>query len=475
MTRILSVFNLLKRVWFAVLFLLGLNTITQAQPPDTMWTRVYPGLGDPWSFGSTADGGFIVISTVGIPSDAVLTKIDSAGNLEWSRVYVTDNWGDLTNVIQTSDGGYVAVGARFGHPHHFDYATYLLRTDSNGDTLWSREYNLDENNDQLLSVISIGDDFLCVGRVGAAGVTVDSGDVLIMKINSAGDTLWTKQYGTAFPDIAYDIIRLSNGHYLVAGRAGDQNSLQQLPTEAFALLINGEGDSLWMNTYSIDTYMQCYDAEPDGESGFLLTGVARTVRSGYGDVYVMRGDSTGGLVWQDRYGGDFTQIGRGLNANILGGSVVFCSQGPTDENAGRFITIRLTDDGDTTWTKAYTGPLGGPYDYSCIDGAILPDGGYLMMGIQAVPVPEISGVLLIRTYPEGLDVSEPAPVPGKITLLSAYPNPFNATTTIQYTLTASSTAEIMLYDLLGRRVQLCPKRLPNFPSYARNSNANSRS
>jgi hypothetical protein len=281
MTRTQSVFNLLKRVRFAVLLLFGLNIVTQAQPPDTMWTRNYPDAWEPRTFATTMDGGFIVASRrTTLPFDAILTKIDSSGNREWSRLYDMDNWTSFYGVTQAPNGNYIGIGRRFGHPHHFDSATYLVYANEFGDTIWAREYNLDEENDELQGGIALDDGILCVGEAGYVGTSVDFGDVLIMKLNYAGDTLWTRRYGTPIRDEAYDIIQISENRFLVAGTTGDPSSTAQLPTEAFALMINRAGDSLWMHTYSNDLYILCEEAEPAMDSGFLLTGAVRSERTG---------------------------------------------------------------------------------------------------------------------------------------------------------------------------------------------------
>jgi hypothetical protein len=172
----------------------------------------------------------------------------------------------------------------------------------------------------------------------------------------------------------------------------------------------------------------------------------------------MRGDSMGNLIWQNRFGGEFSQIGRDLDFN-QNGILVFGGQGPSDNIGTRIFTLRLNEDGDLLWSAIYSGPWGGVTNCYGLGGVALSDGAYMMLGDQYPPDENETGMLLIRTHPEGLDVSDPVPTPNNFTLLSAYPNPFNAATTIQYRLSTTSYVELKLHDVLGRQIQTLTNEL----------------
>jgi hypothetical protein len=441
----------------AIIVLLPVS-ICCAQPPGTMWTQVYPGIGEPRIIESTADGGFILPTTFSIEAfshDIALNKIDGEGGYEWFRYYDTDNWTTPFDIQQTRDGGFIIVGDRFGSPHHFDYATYVIRTDANGDTLWTREYNLDDDDDHLFAVLEMDDGYLCAGKVSYIGFSEHEGDILLMRLNDEGDTLWTKRYGTAFPDEAKDIVRISDDRILIAGTAGDSQSLTQLPTEAYALMIDDAGDTLWTRKYSNDAHIYTMDAESDGEGGFYITGTVEgeDPRLEYPDVYAMRGDSMGNLLWQHRFGNEFNQLAFRIKTHPLGGTVVFGGQSQVDTITSKSFALRLNDEGDELWTELYG------TRWSCwgVDGLVLPEGGYVMMALQHAndaPPEEPMGLVLIRTHPEIQGASDlRLPIPKQFILLSAYPNPFNSITTIALSLPEMSDVNVDLYDITGRNVK----------------------
>ena len=91
----------------------------------------------------TTDGGYIVVGyTTSFGAglqDVYLIKTDANGDTIWTRTYGGGDW-DYSHVVeQTTDGGYIVVGytKSFGAG---DYDVYLIKTDANGDTLWIRTY-----------------------------------------------------------------------------------------------------------------------------------------------------------------------------------------------------------------------------------------------------------------------------------------------------------------------------------------------
>jgi len=437
------------RMGIAVLFCAQLTV--QAQPPDTLWTKHYPLTGEPWDFVNTSDRGFIVAEKDFDTNDATLTKLDSLGNVEWRNVYVVDNRTTIYSVAEFANG-YAAVGHQFGFPHHFDFSTYSICVDYNGDTLWTREFNLDSLNDRLQDIVALSDGFMCVGEAGYVGNASAGGDILIMRLTLQGDTLWTRRYGTSLPDQAYDVFQVSEGQFLVTGTVGDPDAINQQFTSAFVLLINSDGDSLWMRAYGGDEYILCEEAEPDGDGGFILTGVARSESWGTGDIFVVRGDSQGNILWERRLGGDFNQVGRSICENPGGGYTIIGGQGQTDSVGARPYVLRLNGNGDSLWSATYAGPWGGTTQIIGTGGVVQSNGSYTILGMQYQEDELLQGMLLIQTCPEALSAGR-EPASSTVTLgLESYPNPFNASLTVRYLIEQVSSAELHVYDIQGRLV-----------------------
>jgi len=104
-----------------------------AQAPDTLWTKIYGGVNDDGahSVQQTSDGGYIVVGyTMSFGpgfSNVWLLKTDANGDTIWTTTYGGDNIEYSYSVKQTFDDGYIIAGRTnsFGAG---DYDIYLVKT-----------------------------------------------------------------------------------------------------------------------------------------------------------------------------------------------------------------------------------------------------------------------------------------------------------------------------------------------------------
>jgi hypothetical protein len=174
---------------------------------DTLWTGRYgETLGNciGWSVQQTTDDGYIIAGyaeVAGLWDDVYLVKTDSLGDTLWTKTYGGLYWDDGYAVQQTADGGYIVAG-RTNSYGAGGYDVYLIKTDSLGDTLWTRAigggiWDIGRSVQQTTD-----------GGYIVAGYTDSFGgifnyDVYVIKTDADGDTLWTQIYGGVSPDQVY--------------------------------------------------------------------------------------------------------------------------------------------------------------------------------------------------------------------------------------------------------------------------------
>jgi hypothetical protein len=128
----------------------------------------------------TSDGGFLVTGYTkeidGIGKDVYVIKTDSACTPIWQKIYGFNYHDQGFYCAETMDGGYV-VGATCVADSTFDF--WLLRLDSNGDTLWTKV--IGRSGSQSLITVDITDDggFLLCGNTQLTG---EDADIYVVKV-----------------------------------------------------------------------------------------------------------------------------------------------------------------------------------------------------------------------------------------------------------------------------------------------------
>ena len=186
-----------------------------------IWTRTLGGYGSDgaWSVSQTSDGGFILSGWTfsygpGYVGNAWLVKTDSLGTLEWQQALGGSDADRGYCVQQTSDGGYIMAGYTDSFGAGL-YDLYLVKTDSEGTTEWSKTFG-GTGRDYGYSVVQTAD-----GGYLAAGYTLSYGaggdDVWLVRTDADGDLEWQTTYGGSASDVGYAVTKTTDGGYAVTG------------------------------------------------------------------------------------------------------------------------------------------------------------------------------------------------------------------------------------------------------------------
>jgi len=263
---------------------------------DTLWQRRY--LENGWAFSTgyfveqTDDEGYI---TIGRITDTTfetektacwILKTDSSGETKWSYILGGKNWGDFDEgrcVRQTEDKGYIALGT-----------IGLVSLNTQGDTLWSRDYR---NGSSVDATTDSG--YILTGEAGplltATLTSVMSQDLWLFKTDSLGDSLWRRPYDTG---LSYYVEETSDKGFIVTGGvATNGGDLFLLKTDSLGLLGITENpiveaDNGWNVPHSIGSYVVLhYQGLPQGFRANVFDVSGRQVDQ-------IRGDGNeGAMTW----------------------------------------------------------------------------------------------------------------------------------------------------------------------------------
>ena len=361
----------------AILGLVIASTASAVDPGDTLWTKVYGGLYNESAFSvqQTDDSGYIIVGysyTFGPGNyDAYLMKTDSAGDTLWTRTFGGSDSDYGTAVQQTIDGGYVFAGysSSFGPG---GYGGYLVKTDANGDTLWTRSFGGDRY-DHLHSVQQTGDGgYIVAGRSNSFTQNEDY-DVYLVRTDADGDTVWTKTYGGSEWDEGYTVRQTTDNGYVIVGHtdsfSGGHRNIWLLKTDA-------DGDTLWTRTYGGSTDLASRSVRQTTDDGYIIAGQTDPHGGGSADVVLLKTDTSGTPEWARLYGWDNDQMPNCVEQTDDGG-YIFAGYGWSGGDNWYDVYVgKTSSSGSLQWESTY----GGNQDEHAQAVALTNDGNYIVVG-----------------------------------------------------------------------------------------------
>ncbi|MBD3232359.1 MAG: T9SS type A sorting domain-containing protein [candidate division Zixibacteria bacterium] len=382
---------------------------------DTLWTRTYGVSGDD-RLGSaiqTTDGGFILAGSTSSLEDPAsctyLVRTDSFGDTLWTKLVNPDTINWCHSVKQTTDGGYILGGA-IGAWRWGAYYTkiYLVKLDSLGDMEWSNSYGDYEYYNSAFCVRQTPDGGYIA--VGTADRFYGDNSVLLVRANGAGDSLWAVRYYNS-PDEArlYDVAQTPEGDYLAAGQVNNNMVLMKLrePLYCCDMEMTPDDDPVVV--------------QPGGSFSYQGTLINPSTETLISDVWI-------GVIYE----GEFFQTRLFEATDSL--------------QSGEFVTRHLTQnvpnyapEGDYRY-MAY----GGAYPYPC-------DSVWFDFTVEGAPLADGNSEWSVEELFTNVDEDISTGLPSTISIDNS-PNPFNAATTITYQLPESGNVNLSVYNLSGQKV-----------------------
>ena len=259
-----------------------------------MWTRAYgEGWNDyGWGVCTTSDDGYLITgSTEGLGNtDLYIIKLDSLGDSLWTRIYGGTGIDVGKAVLEAPNGNYMVVGHTFSFGPG-DVAVWLLCLDNAGDTLWTRLYG-ENGSDCGKDILATNDGgFLIAGETNEGSGQDD--DVYIIRTDSLGDTLWTRKYGGNNWDMGESVCQLADGSYVIGGATRSYGAGNY---DVWLIKIDSVGNMLWSKTFGGTSYDYGHSVNLTDDGGFVASGYTYSFGAGSGDMYVIKTDSTGSLA-----------------------------------------------------------------------------------------------------------------------------------------------------------------------------------
>jgi len=247
------------------------------------------------------------------PSDGLLIKTDLNGDTIWARKMGGVREDGFGKVLETLDGNYLFIGktTSFGQQatsNVYGEYIYIVETNPNGDTLWTKIYggtNTDyAHNNDITDIKQTTDSGLIIlAQVNSAPAGQgQKKDILVIRTNSTGDTLWTRSYWTNYTENPGTIIQTSDGGYLISGSTAVAPTYYCL--NGFLVKLDVNGNIQWQKTYGGPVHDSFNGVEQSNSGDYIVAGSSNGFSgdSSQNYVYVLRLNGLGDTIWAKIYG-----------------------------------------------------------------------------------------------------------------------------------------------------------------------------
>ena len=291
------------------------------------WQKSFGGAGidEAQSIQQTEDKGFIVagytyskdgnVNGNHGQSDYWIIKLDSIGNIQWSKLLGGTNDERASSIQQTKDKGYIVAGYSYSNDgdvtdNHGLCDYWIIKLDSNGGVQWQKMLGgtLEERASSIKQTTEGGYIIAGFSYSNDGNVTDHRGnnfkhDYWIVKIDENGNLQWQKSLGGTNDDGATSVFQTFDNHYIVVG----------------------------------------YSVSDDGDI---------TEHRGWADYWIVKLDSTGTLVWQKGLGGTSSELAFSIQQTneggyIIGGNSSSMDNDVTGNHGGEDFWIVKLDDMQT--------------------------------------------------------------------------------------------------------------------------------
>lgn len=251
-------------------------------------------------------------------------------------------------------------------------------------------------SDKLWSIVQTNDGGFFVGGDSDSNISGDKNensrggdDYWVIKLDSDGNMIWQKTYGGNEDERLWDVQQTMDGGFILGGYSrsrisGDKNENSQGGDDYWIIKLNSIGDIMWQNTIGGSGDDRIKKIVETNDGGYLLGGDStssisgdRTVsRFGSRDIWLVKLDSSGEIVWQHSFGHGNDQTITGLAKTNDGGFIISSTVFGITAIHDAFWVLKISASGNYIWDKIIQGDNS---DWFPKISATL-DGGYIMAG-----------------------------------------------------------------------------------------------
>ncbi|MBN2587862.1 MAG: hypothetical protein JXR55_11260 [Candidatus Fermentibacteraceae bacterium] len=316
------------------------------------------------------DVSYSIVSSEGAGGvDCMLVRTDSEGNTLWEGDYYSGPWPDLAVAgIQSDDGCFVLAGVTTTMEE--GQQNWIFKVADGGEVLWESSPGTDFDDWTYDMTMTSEGSFIIAGYVDS--LSGEGPVISLLKIDGEGEELWSRQYGRYGTGMAEAVFERDDGHLMVCGNVEIQETGLSVP---FLMSAGPGGDPDWFATFD-STEGNCYslDMSAVNDGTIMLAGYVETAMGDY-DVWIGRMTMNGEPAGEWSFGGEKDDMAFST-APCPRGMVVAGSTDSDPAKRSDLLLMGVSPEGELLWSATH----GGPGNEGAENIEPLPSGGFVVSG-----------------------------------------------------------------------------------------------
>jgi hypothetical protein len=196
---------------------------------------------------------------------------------------------------------------------------WLVKTDSAGNQLWNLPLGSSQDDELTCLKITADNGLVAAGYVSDSQVAGER-SYWMFKISSAGLIQWIHTYYPGPELDAFGLLQTSEGGYLLGGTYGFQIGVPGGSAHLKLIKTDAMGNEEWVRVYAAGSQLVGGALAACPEGGYLIAGQVLNLQSG-NDLFLMKVDNQGNLLWESAWGSEGEDCGTGVVASPSGCAV----------------------------------------------------------------------------------------------------------------------------------------------------------
>jgi|GEM_PF-785217 len=269
----------------------------------------------------------------------------------------------------------------------------IMQNMANAGIVWNKTFG-ESNLDQFTSVTKVADGGIVVAGIAAYTVSTSyTTDAWLVKTDATGSKLWEKKYGGTNGDAVSAVVTTTDGGFILAGFAtsndGDLTGTNPINGDAWIIKTDGSGNKTWSKIFGGANFEYAAGIVQTADGGYVFCATTKsndgniTFNYGGDDVWIVKINPAGTLVWQKTFGGSNDDNATGIVVDANGNIIVSATTKSNDGDVAGFLggssdgwVIKLDGNGNKLWAKTIGGVFADEANALCI----AQDGNYAVAG-----------------------------------------------------------------------------------------------